>query len=599
MQRYKGRFLIATIIIVNAFLILVGRMWYLQILRGNEFERFSLDNRVRSIRIPAPRGRILDRRGREIVVNRPSFDLYILPEDIKNPDSLSGILSSILGMDVDNIKSKIKTSIQKSRFKPVLFTKDITRDQLAFIEARKSSLPGILVEASHIRKYNYGDLGAGLLGYMGRISEVELKSYPGVRPDDVVGKSGIEKGWEDYLHGKDGLIEKVTDAYGREVNLTLFQEDLSRKDSLPGADVILSIDLDLQYAAEEALGDRAGAAIAVNVKSGEVLALVSHPTFDPSDFIKGIDSTKWKSLIEDKSYPLTNRATQGIYPPGSVFKIVTAAAGLKEGVINENTYFYCPGSYRFGKKTFKCWKSGGHGSLNLHQALVESCDVYFYNIAERLGIDRLSGYIKRFGFGTPTGIELSERAGISPSREWKSKTFKKPWYEGETIVTAIGQGYISATPLQVAMSTAALANGGKLLKPHLVREVISPNGKRLIGYHPQENGYLGIEERIINVIKDALKGVVNEPSGTGRRARLDEMVVAGKTGTAQVVSLTVDSDKESHKDHAWFTSYAPANNPEVAVTVLVEHGGKGGAVAAPIVKQILEVYLKLKKEGSV
>jgi penicillin-binding protein 2 len=288
-----------------------------------------------------------------------------------------------------------------------------------------------------------------------------------------------------------------------------------------------------------------------------------------------------------------------MYPPGSVFKIVTAAAGLKEGVVNENTYFYCPGSYRFGKKTFKCWKKGGHGSVNFHKAIVESCDVYFYNIAERLGIDRLSNYIKRFGFGIPTGIDLNEKIGISPSREWKLKTFKKPWYEGETIITGIGQGYINATPLQVAMATVAVANGGTLLKPQIVREVISPDGKRLMEYLPKENGYLGIDARVINIIKDALIGVVNEANGTGKAARLDEMIVAGKTGTAQVVSLELDSNQENHKDHAWFTSYAPAENPEVAVTVFVEHGGKGGAVAAPVAKQILEVYLKLKKEGSV
>lgn len=599
MREYKRRFLLVTIIIANAFLILVGRLWYLQIVRGDEFEKFSLDNRVRSIRIPAPRGRILDRRGREIVVNRPSFDIYILPEDIQNPDTLSSSLSPILGIEPNTIRSKIKTALQKSRFKPALLAKDINRDQLAFIEARKSSLPGVLIEVNHIRKYNQGTLGAAFLGYMGKINEDELKLYPDVRVDDVVGKSGIEKEWEVYLHGKDGYIQKLTDAFGREVKWSLFKEDLHRQDSVPGSDVVLSIDLDLQYAAEEALGDRRGAAVAVNVNSGEILALVSHPTFDPSDFIKGIDAAKWKYLLEDKSAPLTNRATQGVYPPGSVFKIVTAAAGLAEGVINSDTYFYCPGRYKFGKKTFKCWKGGGHGSLNLHQAIVESCDVYFYNVAERLGIDRLSRYIKRFGFGIPTGIELNEKVGISPSREWKVKTLKKPWYEGETIVTAIGQGYLSVTPLQIAIMTSALANGEKLIKPRVVREVISPDGKTLARYDRQETGNIGIEGTIINIIKDALEGVVNEPNGTGRAARLDGMVVAGKTGTAQVVSSSVSTNQEDYKDHAWFTSYAPAENPEIAVTVLIEHGGKGGAVAAPIVKQILEAYLKLKKEGSV
>jgi penicillin-binding protein 2 len=603
MRKYKGRFLIVTIILIQAFLILAGRMWYIQILRGDEFERFSQSNRVRSLRIPAPRGRILDRRGRELVVNRPSFDVYVLPEDIKDSKSLSSALSLALGMEPDVIKTKIMTAMQRNRYSPALLAQDINRDQLAFIEARKSSLPGVLIEINHIREYAHGKVGAAFLGYMGKVTESELKSYPNMRGDDIIGKSGVEKGWEVYLRGKNGFIEKVTDALGREVKSSLFQEELERQDSVQGGDVVLSIDLDIQTAAEEALGDRSGAVVAINVRTGEVLALVSHPTFDPRDFIKGVDAKEWKGLVEDHSFPLTNRATQGVYPPGSVFKIVTASAGLKEGVIDTNTSFYCPGFYTFGKKTFKCWREKGHGRVDLHRAIVESCDVYFYNVAQRLGIDRFARYIKGFGFGTPTGIDLNEKAGISPSRQWKSKTFKKPWYEGETIVTGIGQGYVNATPLQIAMMTAAMANGGTLLKPQIVREVISSQGKTLVEYHPQENGHLPIEERIIKIIKDALMGVVNEPGGTGRASRLDKMTVAGKTGTAQVISQGPEGakqpKKEEQKDHAWFTSYAPAEDPEIAVTVLVEHGGKGGEAAAPIAKQVLEAYLKLKEAGSV
>jgi penicillin-binding protein 2 len=602
MQRYKGRFLIITIILVQVFLILAGRMWYVQIIRGDEFEKFSLNNRVRSIRIPAPRGKILDRRGRELVVNRPSFNVYVLPEDIKDRDSLAIALSLALGIEPDVIKTKITTAFQKNRRSPALIAQDINRNQLAFLEARKSSLPGIVIEVDHLREYVHGKVGAPFLGYMGKITESELKLHSNMHGDDLIGKSGMEKRWDDYLHGKDGFIQRITDALGREVRSNIFQEDLEKQASVAGADVILSIDLDLQNAAEEALGDKYGAVVAIDPRTGEVLALVSHPTFDPRDFIKGVDAKEWNDLVKDPSSPLTNRATQGVYPPGSVFKIVTAAAALNEGVIDTTTPFYCPGVYSFGKKTFRCWRKGGHGRVNLHQAIVGSCDVYFYNVAKRLGIDRLARYIKGFGFGVPTGIDLSEKVGTSPSREWKSKTFKKPWYDGETIVTGIGQGYVSVTPLQIGVMTAAVANGGILLKPQIVKEVISSQGKTLFEYNLQENGRLPVEKRTMDIIRDALIGVVNEPNGTGRASKLDRMLVAGKTGTSQVVAQGPQGGKylrADQKDHAWFTSYAPAENPEVVVTVFVEHGGMGGEAAAPIAKQVLEAYLKLKDGGSV
>jgi penicillin-binding protein 2 len=602
MQRYKGRFLITTVILVQAFLILAGRMWYLQIIRGDEFEKFSLNNRIRSIRIPAPRGRILDRRGRELVVNRPSFNVYVLPEDVKDRDSLAVTLSVALGMEHDVIKNKITAAFQKNRHNLALIAQDISRNQLAFLEARRSSLPGLVIEVDHLREYMHGKIGAPFLGYMGKITESELKSHPDMHGDDLIGKSGMEKIWESYLRGKDGFIQRVTDAFGREVRSNLFQEDIERRASIPGADVILSIDIDLQIAAEEALGDKYGAIVAMDPRTGEVLALVSHPTFDPRDFIKGVDAKEWNELVKDPSFPLVNRATQGVYPPGSIFKIVTAAAALKEGVIDTTTPFYCPGFYKFGKKTFRCWRKGGHGRMDLHQAIVGSCDVYFYNVAQRLGIDRLARYIKGFGFGVPTGIDLAEKAGTAPSREWKSKTFKKPWYDGETIVTGIGQGYVTATPLQIAVMTAAVANGGMLLKPQIVKEVISSQGKTLFEYNPQENGRLPVEKRVMDIIRDALVGVVNEPNGTGKASKLDRMVVAGKTGTSQVVAQGPEGGKylrTDQKDHAWFTSYAPAENPEIVVTVFVEHGGMGGEAAAPIAKQILEAYLKLKDGGSV
>lgn len=571
----------------------------MQILKGNEYEKFSRDNRVRVTRFPAPRGRILDRRGRELVINRSSFDVYVFPNDTKDIDGISNSLSQSLEIDAGEIKKKISEAYKANRFLPTVIAKDINRDQLAFIEARKIYLQGVFIQINHTREYPYREIGAPIVGYLGKASKDDVIVHPNLLPGTLVGKNGVERAFDNYLIGDDGYQQKITDAQGREVNWRLLERDLRSQDSIPGSDVVLSIDIDLQKSAEESLGERAGAVIAVDVRTGELLALVSHPTFNPEEFIDGMDSTEWNKLMTNSSSPLLNRATQGLYAPGSVFKIVTASAALSEGVVYEQTRFYCPGSYRIGNRTFRCWKKGGHGLLNLHQAIVQSCDVYFYHVAEKLGIDRLAKYIQGFGFGGPTGIALNEKTGIAPSREWKLNTLKKPWYMGETIVTSIGQGYLSVSPLQIALMTASIANGGVLLKPQIVKKVTAPDGKVLLNITPEENARIPVNEDAISVIMRALKGVVNEPGGTGWASRIDNIEVAGKTGTAQVIALNSNSNKTSHKDHAWFTSYAPADNPEIAITVIVEHGGGGGAVAAPIVRRILETYFKLKEEGNV
>ena len=596
MQDFRNRLLIATVILGLAFLVLGSRLWYLQVLRGDEFAEFSLENHIRVERIPAPRGRILDRYGKELVVNRTSFDVYVIPKDVNDIAHISHSLSQILNLDKNRIDNNIKSALIKRSFKPVLISKDINRDQLAFIEARRSSLPGVIIEINNLRQYPHGNLGAPFLGYIGKVSEAELKNNPKINNNDLVGKTGVEKGWEANLRGDDGYIQKVTDALGREVESTLFLEDLQNKKSMPGNDILLTIDIELQKAAEEVLGEESGAIVAVNVNSGEILALASKPSFNPADFIKGIDSKTWSDLVNDNSSPLLNRATQGLYAPGSVFKMVPSVAALNEGFIDPEEYVHCPGHYKVGGRTFRCWKRGGHGRVNLRSAIVKSCDVYFYKIAERIGIDDLSKYIRAFGFGSASGVGIEERAGISPSREWKLRRFNKPWYKGETIISAIGQGYVSVTPTQVAMMTSAVANGGTLLNPAIVKEIISYSGERKFKHTPIVSGKIPVEQEMLELIKDALVGVVNDPGGTGRGARIKDMTVAGKTGTAQVVSLDSQSDQKKHKDHAWFTSYAPAEDPEIAVTVLIEHGGKGGAVAAPIARKILEVYKTLKEE---
>lgn len=596
MQDFRNRLLIATVILGLAFLVLGSRLWYLQVLKGDEFAKFSLENHIRVERIPAPRGRILDRYGKELVINRTSFDIYVIPKDVKDIPSLSSSLSQILNLESTKIKKDINAALKKKSFKPVLITKDINRDQLAYLEARRSSLPGVIIEINNLRQYPHGVLGASFLGYIGKVSVAELENNSKINSNDLVGKTGVEKGWESSLRGDDGYKQKVTDALGREVVSDLFMEDLSNKKSMPGNDVLLTIDIELQRAAEEALGEEAGAIVVVDVNTGEVLALASKPSFDPSDFIKGIDSETWASLVNDKSSPLLNRATQGLYAPGSVFKMVPSVAALNEGFMNEEEYVYCPGYYKSGNSTFRCWKRAGHGWVNLRSSIVKSCDVYFYKIAEMMGINNLSSYMKAFGYGATTNLGIEERAGVAPSREWKQKRFNKSWYKGETIISSIGQGYVSVTPLQVAMMTAAVANDGKLLKPALVKEIVSYGGEKKFKHTSVVTNNIPVQKRMLDLVKDAMVGVVNDPGGTGRAAKLKDITVAGKTGTAQVVSLDSQSTKKKHMDHAWFTSYAPAEAPEIAVTVLIEHGGKGGAVAAPIAKKILEVYKKLKEE---
>ncbi len=595
MQDFRNRLVIATIILGVAFLVLVSRLWFLQVLKGDEFEIFSRDNRIRIERVPASRGRILDRFGRELVVNRPSFDIYVLPKDVEDFSSLSANLSGVLHEDTKKLEQKIIEASKKSRFKPVLVAQDINRDQLAYIEARRSSLPGLIIEVNNLRQYPHGMLGASFLGYIGKVNESELQDNPKLSSNGLVGKTGVEKTWEQSLRGEDGFIQKVTDALGREVTSNLFQKDLINKNSVPGNDVVMSIDMDLQKAAEDALGEEFGAIIAVDVRNGEVIALASKPSFDPADFVKGIDAKTWSALIKDKNFPLISRATQGLYAPGSVFKMVPSAAAMNEGLIDPDALVYCPGYYRVGSHVYKCWKKGGHGWMNMREAIVQSCDVYFYTLADKLGIDRISKYMNFFGFGSPTGIGIEERAGVAPSREWKLEKFKKPWYKGETIVSAIGQGYVSVTPLQVAMMTTAIANGGTLYTPKLVIKEVAFSGATKMNNIPPK-GTLPVRREVLAIIRDAMKGVVNDPGGTGHGARIENITVAGKTGTAQVVSLDSQSADKAHKDHAWFTSFTPAEEPEIAVTVLIEHGGKGGAVAAPIAKKIIETYFHLKKE---
>jgi penicillin-binding protein 2 len=403
---------------------------------------------------------------------------------------------------------------------------------------------------------------------------------------DYLGRRGIEAAWEDHLRGERGFRRIEVDAFGRELG------NVHQKLSTPGANIHLTLDTRLQQEAENCLQDKTGTIVALNPQNGKILALASSPTFSPEAFERGLSAAEWQELLQNKEHPLINRAIKGQYPPGSVFKIVMALAGLEERVITPQTYIHCRGSFTSGNHVFHCWKKSGHGSVNLHQALVVSCDTYFYELGRRLGIERIANWSNRFGLGGPTGLKLDkELPGLVASVDWKRKRFRAPWQEGDTLSVAIGQGYNLTTPLQIARMAAALANGGTVYQPQLVEKVESPAGEILHRFTPVVQGRLGADPANLALVREALADVVR--NGTGRRAWLPNIGVAGKTGTAQVVSLEKEkSGKQIRRfqNHAWFVAYAPSDDPQVTVAVILEHAGQGGEVAAPVAKRVLAAY---------
>lgn len=591
----KDRFPLVAFIVLITFFIILARLWQLQIIMGDQLRNQSENNRIRLVKLPAPRGLILDRKGKVLVNNRPSFNVQVIPYEIDSIGEFLPKLCKYIELS-DNEYASLKKKIESHTFKHIMIKRDIRWKELVNIEENKTKLPGVIVEVEPKRHYPYGDLAAHLLGHVGEIdarllSKSEYRSY---NPGDIVGKSGIEKTMEKYLRGSDGGRQVEVTAAGREVKI------LNNLEASPGKNVYLTIDLDLQMAAERAFKGMSGAAVVMEVNTGKVLAMFSRPSFNPSIFTEKMTMKKWRSLVNDPLKPLENRATRGLYPPGSTFKIITAIATLWEGVIKPEDELFCPGYYHFGDRTYRCWKSGGHGYVNLHNAIVQSCDVYFYQLGTRLEIRKLAKYAKMFGFGSKTGIHLEgEATGLIPDPEWKLRFIGERWNPGETILTTIGQGYVLVTPLQMACAISAIANGGTLYEPLVVEKVVDKEGQIIYSSHTRVKRKINIPHRVLDPIRKALWGVVNEPLGTGIRARLPSIDVAGKTGTAQTVAIRKGEEEKSDfnlRDHAWFVCYAPFRNPEVAVVVIVEHGGKGGKVAAPIARQILEEYFRITRQ---
>ncbi len=580
-------FLAAFIIFLATILFI--RLWYLQAIKGEFYHEQAENNRIRPVKLRPPRGIIYDRSGRPLVENELVFDVSLIPEDAVDLDATIDRLSSIVKISPDSIRKILEdANAVRTTYDPVKIQEEAPWDEVARVEAHQDDLPGAIIEPEHLRHYPYDGLASHQLGYIGKVSVSQRKK----EQTDIgilTGQGGLEKVYDKLLRGVAGRRMIQVNAAGRKV------KDLGIEEPRPGTDIYLTLDLDAQKAAEEGLGDRAGAVVAMDPDSGEILALASHPTYDPNIFPRGISPKDWVKLMNDPSHPMYNRAIQSVYPPGSTFKIIVALAGLDSGVIKLNDTVNCKGFLTSGKHSFRCWKQGGHGPVSFHKALVESCDVYFYTMGDRIGWDRVAEYARKLGYGSLTGILLpDEKPGLIPTTAWKKKRTGDAWYPGDTYINSIGQGYVLVSPIQACQMIGAVANGGHFYRPLLLKQTRNRETGAVNMFPPAHPSSITLDPRALQEVQSALVGVVNEPGGTAHAAATPLAVVAGKTGTAQVIAQKVAGRRlsEGTRDHAWFVAYAPVEHPKIAVAVLVEHGGHGGSAAAPIAKKVIEEYLK-------
>ena len=567
--------------------LLTLRLWQLQVRDGPYYRELSQDNRTRSILLHPARGLIYDRNGKLLANNVPSFNLYVELKDVKDREALIVKLVKYLDFDKAELGKKVRTHSSRTRVK---LKGGLTLREAALVESHRLDLPGVVVHPEFQRNNPQGPYAAHVIGYVGEVSEQQLSKeyFQGLNQGSIVGQYGVERKYDQLLRGQAGRKIIEVDALGHE------KRTISVDKPQAGHDLYLTIDFDLQQLAEDLLGKEAGAIIALDPKTGETLALASRPSFDPNALSRGLSTKEWQNILQDKRHPLTNRAIQGLYPPGSTFKIIMATAALETSGVDITDTIQCRGRFRFGKRTFRDWKASGHGSMNLHNAMTHSCDVYFYKMGNRLGIETIAKYATLLGLGEKTGIDLpSEQSGIVPSPEWKERTRGEPWYPGETISVAIGQGYVTVTPIQMAKIIATISNNGVEHQPQLVRGIRRRNTGEIETLPASKSVSLGLQPNFVKSIQDSLASVVSH--GTARRANSPLVTIAGKTGTSQVIALQPDKEKETPKefrDHAWFVSYAPFENPQIAVAVLAEHSGHGGSAAAPLARQLIEAFIK-------
>jgi penicillin-binding protein 2 len=592
----RKRVLVSGAVVVFFAATIILRLWFLQIHKGEEYKNRADNNRVRIQEVDAPRGDILDKNGKELVTNQPSFNVVLVREDSNDIDGLLKRLSVVLKEDVSALWERIRDAESKQKHIPILLKENLSWDTLAYLETHNKEFPGIRIEVFPRRFYHYGDMAAHVIGYLGEISKNELEASDAdfYRGGDLVGKMGLEKLREKELRGEKGNSSSEVNARGFE------QQLLTHVEPVPGNEVRLTLDIDLQKVAEESMDvdEKAGAVVAMEVKTGRILVLASTPRLHLADFEGGISSKNWSALLDNPKHPLINKTLQAMYPPGSTYKMVTALAGLAKGVITKDTTFFCPGHIDFGNRQYNCWKHGGHGTVNLKRAISESCDVYFYQVGMKVGVDALAEYANKLGLGLKTQVELeNEKSGLIPTKEWKKKKYGVKWQDGETLSLAIGQGFNLVTPLQLCQMTTMLANGGKRYVPQLIESVTDADGKVLESFTPKLAGELKEDEKkYLALIREGMVEVIQGARGTARVARIEGLNMGGKTGSAQVVRLEQykhlqeDDIPYKYRDHALFICFAPAEDPEIAVTVVVEHGLHGGSSAAPVAKTVMQKY---------
>lgn len=606
---FTQRAVVALVLILFLLGILVARLINLQIFEHNTYTVLSDKNRVHIRAVPPIRGLIYDRNGVLLAENLPSYLLEIIPEQIDDMESTLAELGKLITINDDDLKS-FRQRLKNTRpYQAISLRNRLSDEEVARFAVNRHRLPGVDTVAHLYRHYPQGALGVHALGYVGRITENDLQridngNYEG---SDYIGKTGLEKFYEDLLHGEVGVQQIETNALGRTIRV------LETTPPLPGLNLHLSLDAELQRIAETAMGDNNGALVAIDPSDGSVVALASMPTFDPNLFVGNLDAATFGELQNSINQPLFNRATRGRYPPGSTIKPLIGLAGLEYGEDSSKRSIFCPGWYSLGsnsdktdpenpkeRRKYRDWKKTGHGKVDLNDAIVQSCDVFFYDLALNLGIDRLSRFMEPFGFNDVTGLDISdELAGLIPSRQWKRKARQEPWYPGETLITGIGQGFFLATPLQLATAVGALSRYGQQLRPHLVRATEDPVSNERIGLPVVPNPSIPIVDRNNwDYIIRAMTRTVHSARGTARRIGKDAPYkIAGKTGTAQVFGIKQDEEYVAEdiakrlRDHALFVAFAPVENPRIAVAVIVENGGSGGSVAAPIARKVMDHYL--------
>lgn len=574
-------------IILFFFIALVLGLFYTQVASYNLYKGLSEKNRIRVMPLPAGRGKIYDRKGSLLVTNRIAFDVTVIFQEIENEENLAIILSGILGIDKKKISQRIEERSRKSPFVPVVIAEDIEKEKAIRLEEMRQDLPGVIVTTRPLRSYLYKDAISHVTGYLGKISEHELKRYKtyGYNTRDFVGKDGVERSYNEYLRGTDGGLQTEVDAKGRRLRV------LAVKEPKQGKNLYLSIDIKLQQFCDSLFIEKTGAIVVMDPATGAILALVSHPAFDPNAFVKSNNSGEVLSFLRDnRTFPMLNRAISGTYPLGSVFKIVVTVAALETALFDDKKTFFCNGDYRVGNRVFHCWNEKGHRTQTIAEGIKNSCNVFFYQLGLLVGVDEISKYSFKLGLGVPTGVDLSgEASGLVPTQSWKKRELKRPWFKGETANYAIGQGYLLVTPIQTVRMVAAVANGGKLVEPFLVDKIedasTTAKKKSRVNLHHKGGREIRLKEKTIKTLREGLRDVVNARGGTGFYARSKDVLIAGKTGTAQ---------NTRGESHAWFAGFAPAEDPKICVVVFAEHGGKGGLDPARFAKGIIEEAKRLE-----